>query len=272
MTVEDLYPDSYNDVTSDSTDTIQENRKDTIVIREKEVCRWQRSFFGDWELVCYKTNYTNSYYSYYNRPWWYHGYGYNNSNCACPYHSFYHSNCEYCWYHCDQYHHFFPMHNKNFNKNKNIGSNSGKGNNSGTSINKGSPRPTHGSIRPKKKGQVTSASGTIEEVNDEKHNVLLQKNDNVSKTTEKKQILNKIHDEKNSESKLENDKEKKLQQKTKHSNTQYNQQKSNAVSMPKQKLNDKVSKQSSQKSKQEPEKVKKKEKKKWSGKRGSTRN
>lgn len=88
----------------DSTITSEEkveNKIDTIIIRDREVCYWQRTFFGDMELVCYKTNYSDFWYSYYNRPWWYHQSFLNKYDCHCPYHISFHPNCRNCWFHCD---------------------------------------------------------------------------------------------------------------------------------------------------------------------------
>ena len=93
-----------DDSTVVETDSLEE--KDTVVIKEREVCYWERTFFGDWELRCYESNYSDYWHRYYNRPWWYRSYNYNAYDCHCPYHTFYHPNCEYCWYYCDNYHHY----------------------------------------------------------------------------------------------------------------------------------------------------------------------
>ena len=102
------YPRESIGETSDSTAALEGStgEKDTVVIKEREVCNWERTFFGDWELRCYESNYSNYWHRYYNRPWWYHSYNYDAYDCHCPYHVFYHPNCEYCWYHCDRYSHY----------------------------------------------------------------------------------------------------------------------------------------------------------------------
>jgi hypothetical protein len=111
-------------------------------VREREVCYWERNFFGRWELNCYRTNYSNNWFSYYNRPWWYHNTfddpDFNPYVCHCPYHLFYNSNCEMCWYYCDrwssmhQHPHPHPVNNNTVNttvnnKPKKIGTVNGTG-------------------------------------------------------------------------------------------------------------------------------------------------
>jgi hypothetical protein len=89
---------------------------DTIIIKDREVCFWHHTLFGEWELRCYRTSYSDYWHSYYNRPWWYHQSFYKSYNCHCPYHITFHPNCTYCWFHCDKYS-FLNHHNQNKKKN-----------------------------------------------------------------------------------------------------------------------------------------------------------
>lgn len=72
-------------------------------VREREVCFWERTFWGEWELRCYTTTYPNEWFSYYHRPWWYQGGGWHEQwhGCHCPYHRVFHPRCQYCWYYCN---------------------------------------------------------------------------------------------------------------------------------------------------------------------------
>ncbi len=90
-------------------DSVQENKSDpdTVVVTEREHCYWHQSFWGEPVLRCYKTTYDYNWYSFYNRPWWfrssYYGrYDRYDYGCSCPYHSYYHTNCRYCWERCDR--------------------------------------------------------------------------------------------------------------------------------------------------------------------------
>jgi hypothetical protein len=115
---EDFVPDTTAEYIVDSTAEDQSAaNKDTVIVKEREVCYWHRTFLGEWELRCYKTNYSNYYHSYYSRPWWYSQYNvsYHPYSYHCPYHSYYHASCEYCWYHYDKYyywnsHNYWPHH------------------------------------------------------------------------------------------------------------------------------------------------------------------
>ncbi len=101
-TLEDRYSREPGRIAEDSTG---ERTRDTVVISERETCYWHRTFFGDWELRCYETNYSDEWYSYYHRPWWYHQSSHYFYDCSCPYHIMYNPHCDYCWYYCNKYHH-----------------------------------------------------------------------------------------------------------------------------------------------------------------------
>lgn len=110
QTLEERYPayprKADASVDTDDTTYVEEDslgEKDTVVVTEREVCYWERTFFGDWELRCYDSNYPEYWHRYYNRPWWYRSYNYDPYDCHCPYHVFYHPNCEYCWHYCDRF-------------------------------------------------------------------------------------------------------------------------------------------------------------------------
>lgn len=103
VTLEDRYPVTADASSSDSTGTVKPGKdKDTVVIKEKEICYWRRNFFGEWELECYESNYPSYWHSYHHRPWWYRRTGFRSYRCHCPYHSYYHPNCEYCWEYCNR--------------------------------------------------------------------------------------------------------------------------------------------------------------------------
>ncbi len=106
-TVGNRYPADQGVAEGDST---IERSKDTVVVKEREMCYWHRTFFGDWELRCYETNYSDNWYSYYHRPWWYQQSSYYMYNCSCPYHISYHAGCDYCWYYCNKYNSYFNHH------------------------------------------------------------------------------------------------------------------------------------------------------------------
>ncbi len=97
-----LQPDS-----SVKKSTAQRDNRDTLIVREREICRWERDFFGDWKLKCYRTNYSSTWHRYYDYPWWYDDWQYNtsyyNRGCHCPYHRSFHPNCELCWRYCNRY-------------------------------------------------------------------------------------------------------------------------------------------------------------------------
>ncbi len=94
------------DSLGDTLVAVEADSADTVVIKEREVCYWRRNFFGEWELQCYKSNYSNSWHSYYHRPWWsYHGrYAYvpfSHSQYYYPYYPYYHR-------YYNNYHHHYP--------------------------------------------------------------------------------------------------------------------------------------------------------------------
>ncbi len=151
-TLEDRYSREPGRIAEDSTG---ERTTDTVVIKERETCYWHRTFFGDWELRCYETNYSDEWYSYYHRPWWYHQSSHYFYDCSCPYHIMYNPHCDYCWYYCNKYHHMY------IHDNFNTGSTS---TGTGTSIGSGKkkPRPpihpvTTGGV----KGSGTGANATV---------------------------------------------------------------------------------------------------------------
>ncbi len=95
------------DVVIDSLgDTVKVARQvDTVQVRDRQVCYWQRDFFGRPVLRCYKTYYDYDWSYYYDYPWWYDDYTYGHSyGCHCPYHSYYHPGCSYCWQYCNTSH------------------------------------------------------------------------------------------------------------------------------------------------------------------------
>lgn len=157
-------PDSLADSLYDSTAQSQIGEGvDTVVVKEREVCYWHRTFFGDWELRCYPSNYSNYWHSYYSRPWWYTRYNasYYPYSWHCPYHSYYHSSCEYCWYHYDKYYYGYH-HNYHHHYNYNPGSSSGQTSGPKKGRHKLRPVPTGGGStevgRPSK--TIHDASGT----------------------------------------------------------------------------------------------------------------
>jgi hypothetical protein len=112
--------------------------KDTVVISDDrhQVCYWSRNWWGEPELRCYRTYYTNDWVSYYSDPWWYDRYGYGSYGYrSCPSAYYYDPYTGYCRYGRDYqtyYHH--PGYGS--------GSGSGSGSSSGTTTRKPTPRPT----------------------------------------------------------------------------------------------------------------------------------
>jgi len=90
-------------------------RVDTVRVRERETCYWQRDFFGRPRLRCYRSYYDDDWYDFYYRPWWYSPssryYG-SDCDCYCPYlysyHDGYCTDCvycrDYCYWYCRSYH------------------------------------------------------------------------------------------------------------------------------------------------------------------------
>jgi hypothetical protein len=95
-----------------TTDTIQQAQsKDTVVVKEREICYWQRDFFGNRHLRCYTSYYDADWYDYYNQPWWYGSYSsYYRPDCLCncsrsyysgyPYYNRYDDCDDYCYWYC----------------------------------------------------------------------------------------------------------------------------------------------------------------------------
>ncbi len=168
-----LFDDNYytgnpDEITYDSTGRAQIVQRDTVVVKDREVCYWRRTLIGNWELRCYKSNYSDYWHSYYNRPWWWYGsYGstFNPYYYHCPYHTYYHPSCEYCWYYSDRYQHVYIHHiHDTSGVNNNIGSSS-------STTERHSIRPTQSTRRrsktssiltktSKKNGTVHTQSGT----------------------------------------------------------------------------------------------------------------
>ncbi|MBD3391795.1 MAG: hypothetical protein GF418_07025 [Chitinivibrionales bacterium] len=92
-------------VVDSSGDTVKVVRQvDTVEIRDREVCYWERDLFGRPRLRCYDTYYDDDWYYYHDYPWWYTDYSrYSRYNCHCPYHLHYHPHCRYCWEYCNAY-------------------------------------------------------------------------------------------------------------------------------------------------------------------------
>ncbi len=97
---------SEKDSTSES---LTEEQKDTVIVRDRQTCYWSRNFLGEWELRCYNTYYTDYWYSYSDYPWWYYQSSYDPYfyDCHCPFHSYYHPNCPDCRYYCHRYRHYY---------------------------------------------------------------------------------------------------------------------------------------------------------------------
>ena len=143
--VNSITSNSSEDSTKVSENTL-EKKIDTIVIKDREVCYWHRTFLGKWELRCYRTNYSDYWHSYYNRPWWYHQSFNKTYNCHCPYHITFHPNCTNCWFHCDNFSYF----NHHYKYKKKFIHHEGKSNS--TSQQKVSPTNSVPAAKPKMKG------------------------------------------------------------------------------------------------------------------------
>lgn len=153
-TLEDRYSDDPQRVAADST---AEGSQDTVVVKEREVCYWHRTFLGDWELRCYETNYSDDWYDYYNRPWWYYQSDYYNYNCSCPYHIVFNPNCEYCRYYCNRYHYGYRYPHQHYPRGGSGGGIGSGGSGSGTS-DEPRPRPAVRPVAPGASGSSGSAA------------------------------------------------------------------------------------------------------------------
>ena len=84
----------------DSTDHASFKDNDTVRVNDKEYCFWEQDFWGEWHLRCYDSNYPIHWFYYRHHPWWLTPGLMSNLDCHCPYHSFYHPSCQYCFYAC----------------------------------------------------------------------------------------------------------------------------------------------------------------------------
>ncbi|MFH1759935.1 MAG: hypothetical protein ABIA63_02420 [bacterium] len=83
---------------------IPQNR-DTVIIREKEICTWQKNFWDEWVLNCRPVTYNSYWDKWYYSPWWYeyNSYSYRNYPYGSRYrHNYYNSNYYYKPY--NEYH------------------------------------------------------------------------------------------------------------------------------------------------------------------------
>jgi len=109
---------------------------------DRQVCVWERDFFGYPELRCYYTSYTSSWLYFHNTPWWYRSsYGWRDTR-GCPPHYYYDRVSGVCRYYGGS---SYP------------GPNPGTGGGSGGGAVVGSSKP-----KPMGRGGVTSG-GTHEE-------------------------------------------------------------------------------------------------------------
>lgn len=77
---------------------------ETVTIKDREVCYWERDFFGRPRLRCYESYYNDDWHHFHDYPWWYRGRSYyRDYDCHCPYHISYHPTCRLCWRYCDRY-------------------------------------------------------------------------------------------------------------------------------------------------------------------------
>lgn len=77
---------------------------ETVTVKEREVCYWERDLLGRPRLRCYESYYEDEWQFFHDYPWWYRDYThYYDYDCHCPYHVRYHPTCRYCWYYCDRY-------------------------------------------------------------------------------------------------------------------------------------------------------------------------
>ena len=96
------HTETYIDSSGDTVTVVRQ--VDTVEVEKRQVCYWQRDWFGRPVLRCYRTYYDDDWYYYNDYPWWYSDYSrYSHYNCHCPYHTHYNPHCRYCWDYCNMY-------------------------------------------------------------------------------------------------------------------------------------------------------------------------
>ncbi|NLG19216.1 MAG: hypothetical protein GX556_17975 [Fibrobacter sp.] len=83
---------------SDSAAADNDGRVDTVVVRDRETCIWERNLLGYPQLRCYKSNYHRDWFYYTRSPWWYRNDPYWYDYNRCPRYYFYDRDCGCCRY------------------------------------------------------------------------------------------------------------------------------------------------------------------------------
>lgn len=90
---------------SDSTSAGKEGRVDTVVVRDRETCVWERNLLGYPQLRCYKSNYHRDWFYYNRSPWWYRNDPYWYDYNRCPRYYYFDRDCGCCRYYSGS---FYP--------------------------------------------------------------------------------------------------------------------------------------------------------------------
>jgi hypothetical protein len=92
---------------SASDSTIAASRVDTIVVKEREHCFWERDLLGYPRLRCYESYYHRDWFLYNRTPWWYRSDPYWFDYNRCPRYYYYDRDCGCCRYHSSHHHHYY---------------------------------------------------------------------------------------------------------------------------------------------------------------------
>jgi len=101
----------------------------------RQVCVWERDFFGYPELRCYYTSYASSWLYFHNTPWWYRSsFGWRDTR-GCPPHYYYDRIADICRYYGGEY------------SRPNTGTGGGGGGGGGAVVGSDRPRPQMRGVR-----------------------------------------------------------------------------------------------------------------------------
>ena len=92
------------EIDSATGDTVKVvSQTDTIVKRDHETCYWTRNLWGEPELRCDNSYYSQDWYLYNDYPWWYHNSPYMyDAYGRCPQNYYYDESCRSCRYYTDR--------------------------------------------------------------------------------------------------------------------------------------------------------------------------
>jgi len=102
-------PENIPQIVDSTGDTIKQNiQVDTVVVKERQNCVWERDMWGYPQLRCYDSYYPRDWFFYTRTPWWFRNDPYWYDYRRCPRYYYYDQSCGRCRHYQDRSYHRTP--------------------------------------------------------------------------------------------------------------------------------------------------------------------